>query len=182
MNPENPVGKIKKEQEEIMILTIEKEYDIDLGFSYDDVAEKVISYVISKFDIPFEFCLSLFLVNNEEIKEINNTHRGIDSATDVLSFPSIEYEIAGQLPDVMAHKEYYFNPEDDSLYLGDIIVSLDKVVEQAKEYGHSEYREFSFLLTHSCLHLMGYDHMTKEEEIEMFSLQKTILDELEITR
>lgn len=165
-----------------MILTIEKEYEIELGFSIDEVANKVISYAISKFEIPYEVSLSLFTVGNDDIKEINNEHRQIDSATDVLSFPAIEFEIPGQLPDVVSHKEYYFDPENDSLYLGDIIVSLDKVVEQAKEYGHSTYREFAFLLTHSCLHLMGYDHMESEEEKEMFSYQKTILDEMEITR
>ena len=165
-----------------MILTIEKEYDIDLGFDINEVAEKVISYAFSKFDIPYEYSLTLFTVSNEDIREINNEHRGIDSPTDVLSFPAIEYEIEGKLPDVEASKEAYFNPEDDSLYMGDIIVSLDRVTEQAKEYGHSNYREFSFLIIHSCLHLMGYDHMVPEDEERMFELQRQILQELMISR
>lgn len=165
-----------------MILTIEKEYDVDLGFDIEEVADKVISYAFSKFDIPYEYSVSLITVDNEAIKEINSEHRDIDRPTDVLSFPAIEYEEEGGLPDVESCPEVYFDPENDSLYMGDIIVSLDKVKSQAEEYGHSTYREFSFLLIHSCLHLMGYDHMDEEEEKRMFSLQREILDELEINR
>lgn len=165
-----------------MILTIEKEYDIELGFSIDEVAGKVIEYTFSKFNIPYDFSATLIAVSNDEIKEINNEQRGIDKATDVLSFPAIDFETEGILPDIEDQKEIYFDPENDSLYMGDIILSLDKVKEQAEEYGHSMYREFSFLLIHSCLHLMGYDHMEKDEEIRMFDLQKEILEELEISR
>jgi len=166
-----------------MILAIEKEYDIDLGFSIDEIGKKVISYTFSKFNIPYEYSVSLITVDNESIKEINNEHRSINSATDVLSFPAIDFDIEGVLPDdVEINKQVYFDPENNSLYMGDIIVSLDKVIEQAEEYGHSNYREFSFLLIHSCLHLMGYDHMVSDEEERMFTLQKEILNELEITR
>lgn len=165
-----------------MILTIEKEYDINLGFSIDEVAHKVINYAFSKFEIPYEYSVSLFTVSNEDISEINREHRNIDKATDVLSFPAIEFDEEGILPDVESYKEVYFDPENNSLYMGDIIVSLDKVIEQASEYGHSTYREFSFLLIHSCLHLMGFDHMNSEEEKRMFDLQNEILDELEISR
>lgn len=165
-----------------MILTIEKEYEAELGFSIDEVAHKVINYAFSKFDIPYEYGVTLFTVSNDEIKKINNEHRGIDRATDVLSFPAIDFHEEGVLPDVESFREVYFDPENDSLYMGDIIVSLDKVKEQASEYGHSTYREFSFLLIHSCLHLMGYDHMDSDEEKRMFDLQKEILDELEISR
>lgn len=165
-----------------MIITIEKEYETDLGFSLDEVAGKVISYTFSKFNIPYETSVSLFTVNNDEIKNLNYEYRNIDAPTDVLSFPAIDFEEAGVLPDVETYKEVYFDPENDSLYLGDIIVSLDKVLEQAKSYGHGNYREFSFLIIHSCLHLMGYDHMNKEDEEKMFLLQKQILEELEICR
>lgn len=165
-----------------MILTIEKEYELDLGFNTEDLANKVIDYSFSKFHIPFEYSAGLFTVDNESIREINNEHRGIDKPTDVLSFPAIEFEKAGILPDVEGQKEVYFDPENESLYMGDIIVSLDKVKEQAEEYGHSTYREFAFLLIHSCLHLMGYDHMEPEEEKEMFALQNEILEELGISR
>lgn len=165
-----------------MILTIEKEYDIDMGFSIDEVAEKVIEYSFSKFNIPYEYSVTLITVSNDEIKEINREQRGIDKATDVLSFPAIDYYEEGVMPELEDKKEIYFDPENNSLYMGDIILSLDRVKEQAEEYGHSMYREFSFLLIHSCLHLMGYDHMEKDEEIRMFSLQKEILEELEISR
>lgn len=165
-----------------MILTIEKEYDIDLGFLLEETAKKVIEYTFSKFDIPYDVSVSLITVNDDEIKKINMEQRSIDRATDVLSFPAIDFEEEGVLPDVESMRELYFEPEDNTLYMGDIIVSLDKVKEQSVEYGHSTYREFSFLLIHSCLHLMGYDHMEKEEEKRMFSLQKEILEELEISR
>lgn len=165
-----------------MILTIEKEYDIDLGFSIEEVAKKVLEYAFSKFDIPYEYSATLITVNNDAIQEINNAQRGIDKATDVLSFPAIEFHKEGVLPDFEGQREIYFDPENDSLYMGDIILSLDKVREQSEEYGHSMYREFSFLLIHSCLHLMGFDHMVEDEEIKMFSLQKEILEELEISR
>lgn len=165
-----------------MILTIEKEYEIKFDFSIDEVAKKVISYAFSKFNIPYEYSATLITVDNDSIREINNEQRGIDRATDVLSFPAIEYEKEGVLPNVEEIRDVYFDPENDSLYMGDIILSLDKVKEQAKEYGHSEYREFSFLLIHSCLHLMGYDHMNDVDEERMFKLQREILDELEISR
>lgn len=165
-----------------MILTIEKEYDIDLGFSIDTTAEKVIDYCFSKFNIPYEYSATIITVSNDEIKEINNEQRGINKVTDVLSFPAINFEKEGVLPELEEQREIYFDPDNDSLYMGDIILSLDKVKEQAEEYGHSIYREFSFLLIHSCLHLMGYDHMEIEDEIKMFELQKEILEELEISR
>lgn len=165
-----------------MILTIEKEYDTELDFSIEEIAEKVISYALSKFEIPYEFGVSLIVVNNESIREINREQRAIDKETDVLSFPAIEFEKDGVLPDVESCWEAYFDPDNDSLYLGDIIVSLEKVIAQACDYGHSVYREFSFMLIHSCLHLMGFDHMEKEEEARMFSLQNQILEELGISR
>ena len=98
--------------------------------------------------------------------EINKTYRGIDRPTDVISFALEEDE----------------NYEVKERLLGDIYISIDKVYEQAKEYEHSVKRELFFLVTHGFLHLLGYDHMTEEEEKEMFSLQEKILDEYGVKR
>lgn len=116
--------------------------------------------------------VSVTLTDNENIRAINNEHRGIDSATDVLSFPMFDEE--GSLET---------NPETDAIVLGDIVISLERAAEQAKEYGHSFRREVAFLITHSLFHLLGYDHVnSEEEEKEMFGKQDKVLDALGITR
>ena len=163
-----------------MILQIEQEYQADLGFAPEAAAEKVLSHAFSRFEIPYETSVTLLLVSDEEIRRVNAAQRQIDKATDVLSFPAMAFAAPGVLPAVEEHPEDYFDPENDSLYLGDIMLSLDHVLAQAEAYGHSVLREFAFLLTHSALHLMGYDHMEPAEEQQMFQLQRKILEELEI--
>lgn len=116
--------------------------------------------------------VSLSIVDNNEIKEINHQFRKIDKATDVLSFPLLTFE-EGEVPD---------KNENDEVMLGDIIISIDRAKEQAEEYGHSLKRELAFLTVHSMLHLMGYDHMEEEEEKEMIRRQKDILNSVNITR
>ncbi|MBQ9833426.1 MAG: rRNA maturation RNase YbeY [Clostridia bacterium] len=111
--------------------------------------------------------INVILVDNAEIHALNLEHRGIDRATDVLSFPANEGEEIAALPDG---------------FLGDIVISLERAFEQAEEYGHSNERELAFLTVHGTLHLLGYDHMTKEQEDEMFSLQKQILDNMGLKR
>ena len=109
--------------------------------------------------------------DDEEIKMLNTEHRKIEIATDVLSFPLGENGI------------YDTNPENGAKMLGDIVISVEKVIEQAEEFGHSFEREIAFLTVHSMLHLLGYDHVTsEEEEKEMFAKQDMILDALGITR
>ena len=113
--------------------------------------------------------------DNEGIRVLNAQHRGIDRATDVLSFPMLEYDDDGEMFD---------DPGDieDELCLGDIVISLERAAEQAEEYGHSFEREVGFLTVHSMLHLLGYDHMTEEEEKEMFGFQKEILTKMGLER
>ena len=119
--------------------------------------------------------ISITFVDDEQIRQINSEHRDIDSATDVLSFPMLEFDEYGQ-----AVAEYDF--DDDEVMLGDIVISLERAAQQAESYGHSLKREVAFLTAHSMLHLLGYDHMTEEEEKIMFSKQENILEELGITR
>ncbi len=115
--------------------------------------------------------VSVTLVDNEGIRELNKEHRNIDRETDVLSFP---------LGD---DSGYEVDPDNDAIMLGDIVISLEKAAQQAQEYGHSYRREVAFLITHSLFHLLGYDHVNSEEEEKiMFGKQEKVLDRLGITR
>lgn len=119
-----------------------------------------------KYEAFDEDCeISVSIVDNEEIRQINKQFRNIDRATDVLSFPMLTF----------AEGEEAEVNENDEIILGDIIISLERAREQAAEYGHSLKREIAFLTAHSMLHLLGYDHMEPEEEAEMFRRQKEIL-------
>ncbi len=115
--------------------------------------------------------ISVTITDNAEIKELNFAHRGIDKATDVLSFPLGE------------NGRYDKNLASGAYMLGDIVISLERATEQAKEYGHSLRREIAFLTVHSVLHLLGYDHVNnEEEEREMFKKQDEILKAMGVTR
>lgn len=114
--------------------------------------------------------VSVTLVDNARIRELNNEFREIDRETDVLSFP---------LGD---ENGFEVDPDTDAILLGDIVISLERAAAQAEEYGHGFRREVAFLVTHSLFHLLGYDHMTPEEEAEMFAKQDKVLEKLGITR
>ncbi len=121
--------------------------------------------------------ISLMFTDDEEIRQLNHEHRNIDRATDVLSFPLLEYDEDGNIIE-----EYMdFNP-DGEMFLGDIVISLERAWAQAEEYGHSFEREIGFLTVHSMLHLFGYDHMTPEDEEEMFGYQEDILKSMGLLR
>ena len=144
---------------EIVNLTNEEIEEIDMleGFT------KYMSEYMKIDDAVF----SIIFVDNKKIREINKTYRNIDRETDVISFA--------------LEDDKTFNT-DAFRFLGDIYISIDKAKEQAKEYGHSLKREIAFLSVHGFLHLLGYDHMTKEDEEVMFSLQEEILDSYGIKR
>ncbi|MDD6235030.1 MAG: rRNA maturation RNase YbeY [Lachnospiraceae bacterium] len=164
-----------------MTIEFEKEYDKDLGINYEEIADKVINAALDYEECPYEAEVSLTLVDNDRIHEINKEFRDIDRPTDVLSFPMVEYDDAGEFA-FLEDEDDCFNPETGELMLGDIIISLDKVEEQALAYGHSVTREYAFLIAHSMLHLMGYDHMTDDDAAVMEAKQRAILDNLNITR
>ena len=106
----------------------------------------------------------------------------MDSETDVLSFPNVDFAGEGEF-DMDPHREAdYFDPDTGELVLGDIMISVDRVLSQAEAYGHSVRREFAFLVAHSMLHLCGYDHMEEAEREIMEARQEEILAELGITR
>ncbi|MDR7000425.1 rRNA maturation RNase YbeY [Neobacillus niacini] len=134
--------------------------------------ENLLNFAAEKEKIEDGSEVSVTFVSNDRIQEINREYRHKDSPTDVISFAleelgEGEIELAGmEMPRI----------------LGDIIISIPKAKEQAEEYGHSFLRELGFLSVHGFLHLLGYDHMTQEDEKEMFTLQKGILDEYGLTR
>lgn len=156
-----------------MTIDISYETDIELDIPYEDIIRQMVVAALDYENCPYEAEVSVTVVDDKEIQEINKTYRNIDKATDVLSFPMYQYEKAADFDNL----DYSaFNPESGELLLGDIVISAEKVTAQAKEYGHSKEREFAFLLVHSILHLLGYDHMEEEERLVMESKQKEILE------
>ncbi len=137
--------------------------DFDVEQLIKDVVLKSLQY--ENFTTNVE--VSISIVSNEEIQELNKNYRNKDYATDVLSFPLLSD----------------FNINDDNIVaIGDIVISLEKAKEQAKEYGHSIKREVGFLTAHSMLHLLGYDHMEENEAKIMFEKQEEILNTLNLVR
>lgn len=132
---------------------------------YEELIKQAVDAALAfeHFSYPCE--VSVTIVDNERIRELNNEFRNIDRETDVLSFP-MEDEDDGM----------------ENVVLGDIVISLEKAEQQAKEYGHSLEREIAFLCVHSVLHLLGYDHMENEEERDMFERQEKILEKMGLTR
>ena len=164
-----------------MTINFEKEYDKNLDIDYETIADKVINAALDYEKCPYEAEVSLTLTDNKGIHEINREFRNIDRPTDVLSFPMVEYETPGEF-DFLENEYDCFNPETGELMLGDIVISLDKVEEQAANYGHSVTREYAFLIAHSMLHLMGYDHMKEDEKNIMRQKEENVLEKLKILR
>ncbi|ROR29323.1 putative rRNA maturation factor [Mobilisporobacter senegalensis] len=164
-----------------MTFNYEYETDIELDCDYREIMTKVINESIDYESCPYEVEVNCILTNNDEIKVINQEYRGIDHPTDVLSFPMIEYNMPSDFNGLEDSNDN-FNPDTGELLLGDIIISVEKVMEQAALYGHSVERELAFLTAHSMLHLFGYDHMVDEERLIMEKKQEEILSFLGFTR
>lgn len=164
-----------------MTLLFENEGSIGFEFNEEELAKEVINQAIEMEAFPFEAQVSLTLVDEETIKEINNETRNIDKVTDVLSFPMLELPSPSDFSNV-EEDDGNFDYETGEALLGDIVICVQKVKSQALEFGHEEKREFAFLIAHSMLHLFGYDHMSEKEEKVMFLRQEEILSSLGITR
>lgn len=162
----------------------ECEFEPDFGLACDIETHvgRIIECVCDELGCEYETECSLLITSQDDIRELNLLHRGIDSVTDVLSFPAIDFEYPCGFDIINEDDLSLFNPESGELILGDIVICYDRVISQAKEYGHSVMREFSFLLVHSMLHLFGYDHIEDEDRVIMEDEQKAILDILNITR
>ncbi len=164
-----------------MTLYIEEEGKGTLPFDVKETAELIVETALEYEDCPYEAEVNLLLTDDEEIRIMNREHRQIDRATDVLSFPMLDYETPGDLSGIEEQGDA-FNPESGELMLGDIVISKERVIAQAEEYGHSVRREYAFLIAHSMLHLLGYDHMEEEERRLMEDRQRGIMDKAEIPR
>ncbi|MBE5990128.1 MAG: rRNA maturation RNase YbeY [Paenibacillaceae bacterium] len=158
-----------------MTINIEYEAEKKLKIPYEEIITSVVEEAIDYEDCPYEAEINVLITDNEDIRQINQEYRNIDSPTDVLSFPMIEYESPANFDHLEEESYDSFNPETGELLLGDIVVSVDKVEEQAEKYGHSVERELAFLIAHSMLHLFGYDHMQEEERLVMEQKQEEIL-------
>lgn len=164
-----------------MTLLFENETQDPFSFDAQETARQVILEALTYERFPFDAQVSLTLTGLEEIGKLNQEFRQIGSPTDVLSFPMIDYSAPGDFSELEERKDI-FDPENGEVLLGDIVICVPKVVEQAALYGHSQRREYAFLIAHSMLHLMGYDHMDEADAAEMERRQEDILKRLSIVR
>lgn len=166
-----------------MIFYVENEVDAKFDFDIEEIAKTVSAAVLEEEKCPFDVEINLTITDDDGIHEMNRQFRDIDRPTDVLSFPNIAYEEPGVFP---SEDDEQWNDcidlDTGVIMLGDIVINEKRVREQALEYGHSEKREFAFLVAHSMLHLCGYDHMEANEAKVMEDKQNLILNGLGITR
>lgn len=165
-----------------MTIQLEYETDIQIEVEYGQVAKIVADQVLETEEFPYEAEINLVITDNEEIKRVNQEFRDIHAPTDVLSFPMIPFETPADYDVIEEDINSYVDPDSEEIVLGDIMISAEKVIEQAREYGHSQKREFAFLVAHSMLHLLGYDHMDPQEAAVMEEKQRNVLDILGIFR
>lgn len=169
-----------------MTVNIEYETEIELKLDYNKIINNVVEKAADYEKCPYEIEVNVVLTDNSVIHKVNKEYRQVDSPTDVLSFPMIEYSSPADFysleEDMEEYAEDYFNPDTGELILGDIMISVEKVMEQADKYGHSQERELAFLTAHSMMHLFGYDHMEEEEAKIMEAKQSEVLELLGITR
>ena len=134
---------------------------IKIDEEIEKIVEKSIEAALKEIEFTDDYEVSVSFVGDEEIHELNRDYRGVDRTTDVLSFPM---------------------DDEFTNMLGDIVININKVIDQAKEYGHSEKREISYLTVHSTLHLMGFDHEEEEDKKEMRAVEDRVMEKLEISR
>lgn len=146
-----------------MLLVFENEYDPKFD-EFEAIYQNLMEITFNHLHIEKPYEVDVNLVDNVTIHQINRDYRAVDRPTDVISFAFLD-EVEGEVK----------IKGDVETLLGEIIISVDKAKEQAKEYGHSLNREMNFLFVHGLLHLLGYDHMQKEDELVMFKLQEEIL-------
>jgi len=142
---------------------------VTIGPELYDIIKGVVREALALENFAADTDVSISLVDNDEIRDLNRTYRGVDSPTDVLSFPMLEGEDNIKILDM-------------PLMLGDIVISLERAREQCKDYGHSFEREAGYLTAHGMLHLMGYDHQTEEDKKIMRQKEECVLEKLKLRR
>lgn len=173
-----------------MTVYFENQTDYEFDFDYKEIANKVINKTLLHERFNHDVEVSITFADEDSIREINKEFRDIVKSTDVLSFPMIEYDPDYSRISDRKEEMYDFvndnidiiNPDSDEIILGDIVLCIPILLNQAKEYNHSILREYAFLIVHSMLHLLGFDHIEEDERIIMENKQKEILESLNITR
>jgi len=166
-----------------MTIWIENTTTNNIFENYQITLEDIIKLCLLEEKYPENIEVSLTIIDNKEIQRLNHEFRNIDRPTDVLSFPMLEFEDGNR--DIGSFKEKAHNSinnDTNEIVLGDILISIEKAIEQANEFGHSLQREIAFLTAHSMFHLMGYDHIDVDDEVEMGQKQEKILEIAGLTR
>ncbi len=159
-----------------MTINIDYEAERELPIPWEKIIREIIEASLEYESCPYEAEVNVVLTGDEEIREVNRQFRNLDKPTDVLSFPALEYDRPSDFDHVEESFADCFNPETGELMLGDMMISVDRVIGQAEEYGHSPERELAFLTAHSMLHLCGYDHMEDVQRTVMERKQEEILE------
>lgn len=164
-----------------MNIIFSEEVDIDFSFDYKKIGTDTVNAALSELSFPFESEVSVTITDDDGIHEMNKEFRGIDSPTDVLSFPLIQFDISKPYSEYEKNIDD-LNPDTGDIMLGDIVLNINRIKLQAKDFGHSVEREYSFLICHSMLHLLGYDHIEEEDRLKMEDKQTKIMERLGIKR
>lgn len=166
-----------------MLYTENRQNKLEIKDEFLEKVANICDFALKEEGVGCEYQISLLFVDNDEIREINRETRNIDKTTDVLSFPMLDYEEDKVFNEM--YLNYDFNEtfkDGDELVLGDMVLSLEKAMEQSKEYGHSYEREVGYLIIHSVLHLLGYDHIQENDKKRMRKREEEILGKLKIIR
>lgn len=164
------------------MINLEMEIDWEESFDFEEVANLVADTVLDKEECPYECEIELTITDSEEVHKINREYRNIDSTTDVLSFPNVDWDSPADYDCDGFNDDYIVNPDTEMIMLGQIVLNKDRIISQAEEFGHSVKREYAFLIAHSMLHLLGYDHMVEDEAKVMETKQSEYLDSIGIGR
>lgn len=166
-----------------MVLLDNRQNKIEITEDLENNIKKMIDFTLKEEKLKVDYEISVIFIDNDEIKKLNKKFRNIDRVTDVLSFPMLEYD-KGKV-----YKQIYLNHifndydlDNGKLVLGDIALSLERAMEQSNEFGHGFQREVCYLLIHSVLHLLGYDHMDEEEKAIMRKNEEYILNKFNLNR
>lgn len=166
-----------------MIFLDNRQEKIEMTEELENKLEDIIEYTLKEEGVNIPFEISIIFIDNEEIRKINKEQRDIDKATDVLSFPMLDYEEGKVFKEMYLDYKFDFcDLNEGNLVLGDMALSLEKAAEQAEEYGHSFIREVMYLVVHSILHLLGYDHMEEKDKVLMRKREEEILNKFNINR
>lgn len=164
------------------MVNFESEVEFEVEFNPEEIASLVADTVLSMEKCPKECEVELLLTDEDTVHEINKEYRQIDSTTDVLSFPNIDWEKPSDFDGESFNDELLLDPDTGLLMLGQIVLCKERILSQAEEFGHEVKREYAFLIAHSMLHLLGYDHMEEDERALMEEKQRECMSILKIGR